>query len=1075
MKKRILSILLSVIMLLGMMPVTALPTFAEAGGKDYLSLYNSHGGQIIGDTDVVTYYYVDSDITCTAEDAGVSGLSIRDYAEVHIFVEEGATLTCIGSKGSDRLNGGGAGIEVPEHAALYLEGDGTVIAKGGAGADGEDGIQGEKGYFEGHFNLFMLGTAYDYYGGNGGRGGNGGGGAGAGIGTVGGIGGVGGVGGKGDGGDCEEDHMSITAGEKGYHGAMAKPAGTIRTSPTIKLTAVGGEPGQGGDSTMVNGLTNLKYYQYCCTAVPGCTGGGGQGGGAGASVGIGGQGGGGGTGGNGSPAIFREGSDYHDVKLHTGYGGGNTDGNYIEGSNMGQGCNEYIFQKNKYKFEGKDDFPNIELKFGAAGGADSVHVHTFDEKDRCIECTEREWIIDENGVLLKYNGNGGEIVIPEGVTKIDSNLFNGNMAVTGVVFPSTLEEIGSSAFSGSGLASVSFPSSVKTIGHNAFQNCTSLTSVTFPEEGEITILNSTFQGIPLTSVDIPVSVKAIGYNAFRDCASLKNVTVHWAEGEIVTPLSDAFSGIASDCVLYVPPTAAELYKSNTAWGKFSPISATMPYMAYDFESGSFVQKASPITPVQLTSSDSSVVLPGGWYAAGTATIDGSLTFEDDAFIILENGETLTVGGGIIAGGDLTFYAQTTSLDNMGGVQVPGTAGDGIPGIECTGKALDIHGGKIEVYAGKYAAGIGGRESKDGGNVTVCGGYVKAQSRADGAGIGGGRGGAGNAFTIYGGKVDARGSNSSGIGGGWAGAGGTITVNGGEVSTAGNIGSGYQYGGSNGKLTKVIINDGKVSVGGDQSNLGGNGSTVEINGGDIKITQGTLGVAPNGGNADITIRGGNVDSYCYYYAAIGGTDAGNVNVKVYGGSIKAQSKNKDAVDATSLTLYPDTEKCELFTVKDFSGNELSGSPVTEQKDIISTVSGKQQVQIDLDYAHTGMSDSVCDKCGYVEKLTMALFDSKAEAKRIVTQTAGENQSAEMQAIVKEAEKKIDEAKSTEEIENAVWESLAKIEAQKEVEKQNELICRKCRKVHADNFFGKIVCLFNRIVNWFITCFENIKNI
>lgn len=156
---------------------------------------------------------------------------------------------------------------------------------------------------------------------------------------------------------------------------------------------------------------------------------------------------------------------------------------------------------------------------------------------------------------------------------------------------------------------------------------------------------------------------------------------------------------------------------------------------------------------------------GGWYAAGTATIDGSLTFEDDAFIILENGETLTVGGGIIAGGDLTFYAQTTSLDNMGGVQVPGTAGDGIPGIECTGKALDIHGGKIEVYAGKYAAGIGGRESKDGGNVTVCGGYVKAQSRADGAGIGGGRGGAGNAFTIYGGKVDARGSNSSGIGGG----------------------------------------------------------------------------------------------------------------------------------------------------------------------------------------------------------------------------------------------------------------------------------------------------------------------
>jgi len=31
--------------------------------------------------------------------------------------------------------------------------------------------------------------------------------------------------------------------------------------------------------------------------------------------------------------------------------------------------------------------------------------------------------IDENGVLTKYNGNGGDVVIPEGVTEIVASTF----------------------------------------------------------------------------------------------------------------------------------------------------------------------------------------------------------------------------------------------------------------------------------------------------------------------------------------------------------------------------------------------------------------------------------------------------------------------------------------------------------------------------------------------------------------------------------------------------------------------------------------------------------------------------
>ena len=968
MKKRIIGILLTAFMLIGIIPFSAIPALAETEVRES-TLESSTGGQTIGERDVIYYYYVKSDTSCTATEPKVSGLSIVDGAEVHIVLENGATLTCTGGDASGFM-GGGAGIEVPQYATLYLEGEGTVIATGGNAANGNNGYRGDPGSIK-HDTTFYVFDTSTYSGGNGGAGGSGGAGAGAGIGTIGSGGGRGGYGGHGDGGSIDEDHVNVAAGEKGADAQPIIPMGTLRTSPTVKLTATGGAVGKPGICPYPYGIKCQQIDNYY-TAVCGCSGGGGQGGGAGASIGTGGQGGGGGAGGNGGPAFYSAGNDYYAAKLYSGYGGGNTDGNYVEGANMGQGGKEFVFCHSNSPVIFWDGYPYCERNFGGAGGTDGVeHTHIFDEDGCCIVCAASEFVIDENGVLLKYNGFGGEIVIPEGVTRIANNVFAGNTAVTGIVLPSTLKEIGSSAFNGSGLTSISFPSSIKTIGHNAFQNCASLTSVTFPEEGEITILNSTFQGTPLTNIDIPVSVKAIGYNAFLNCTNLQNVTVHWTEAdEIVTPQGSAFTGISSDCVLSVPSNTAQLYKNNTVWSKFSLINDTMLYMAYDTELKTFVQQASPVAPTELTSSDDAVTLPGGWYVAGDATIGGSLMFEGDAFIILESGSTLTVDGGIIAGGDLTFYAQTTTLDDMGGVHVPGTAGDGIPGINCSGKALNIHGGKIEVYGGRYAAGISGVERADGGNVTVYGGFVKAQSKADGAGIGGGNGGAGGKFTIYGGKVVANGSNSSGIGGGRTGAGGEIVINGGEVETNGNIGGGYEHG-SSGVTTKVTINDGKITVSGDYSVIGGSNSTVEINGGEIKTVYGAIGVGNGGSNAVVTIRGGIIDAWNYYYPAIGGSDD-EVYVNIYGGNIKAKSSSKDAIVAKEVNICPDDEKCEQFTVKDFSDNELTDSPITEETDITDILSENKQIKIDLNYAHTfngayvinedGTHSRKCSVCG-----------------------------------------------------------------------------------------------------------------
>ncbi len=69
------------------------------------------------------------------------------------------------------------------------------------------------------------------------------------------------------------------------------------------------------------------------------------------------------------------------------------------------------------------------------------------------------------------------------------------------------------------------PDSVKTIGEDAFSYCYSLTSVTIPDS-VTTIDNDAFRNCDsLTSVTIPDSVKTIGYNAFDSCDSLTSVTI----------------------------------------------------------------------------------------------------------------------------------------------------------------------------------------------------------------------------------------------------------------------------------------------------------------------------------------------------------------------------------------------------------------------------------------------------------------------------------------------------------------------------------------------------------------------
>ena len=112
----------------------------------------------------------------------------------------------------------------------------------------------------------------------------------------------------------------------------------------------------------------------------------------------------------------------------------------------------------------------------------------------------------------------GDVVIPQGVTKIPNYAFYKLKSIISVTIPDSVISIGSYAFYGcTSLASITIPDSVTWIAGSAFSGCTSLASVTIPDS--VTWIGSgAFSGCTsLQSVTIPDSVISIGDGVFTNC------------------------------------------------------------------------------------------------------------------------------------------------------------------------------------------------------------------------------------------------------------------------------------------------------------------------------------------------------------------------------------------------------------------------------------------------------------------------------------------------------------------------------------------------------------------------------
>lgn len=155
------------------------------------------------------------------------------------------------------------------------------------------------------------------------------------------------------------------------------------------------------------------------------------------------------------------------------------------------------------------------------------------------------------------------VVIPNSVTIIGAYAFMNNYTLASVTIPDSVTSISSSPFNNcSNLSTAIIPDSATSIGTSAFQNYYGLVSVILPDSAPSIGGSAFYSCSSLTSVIIPDSVTSIGGSAFYACYGLGFIKFTSTTPPTVQS-SNAWTGLPTDCIIYVPSGYLEDYEDAT--------------------------------------------------------------------------------------------------------------------------------------------------------------------------------------------------------------------------------------------------------------------------------------------------------------------------------------------------------------------------------------------------------------------------------------------------------------------------------------------------------------------------------
>jgi predicted small lipoprotein YifL len=140
--------------------------------------------------------------------------------------------------------------------------------------------------------------------------------------------------------------------------------------------------------------------------------------------------------------------------------------------------------------------------------------------------------VDGGVEITGYIGNTLEVKIPniiEGAHVVSiSGAFDNRSAITEIIIPDSVTNIGSRAFQGTALTSIVLPNGIASIGDEVFAN-TGLTSVILPNNLE-RIGSEVFANTGISNITLPDTVTRVGNDGFRCC-------INWIDGSLIPEMS----------------------------------------------------------------------------------------------------------------------------------------------------------------------------------------------------------------------------------------------------------------------------------------------------------------------------------------------------------------------------------------------------------------------------------------------------------------------------------------------------------------------------------------------------------
>ena len=118
------------------------------------------------------------------------------------------------------------------------------------------------------------------------------------------------------------------------------------------------------------------------------------------------------------------------------------------------------------------------------------------------------------------------------------------------------------------LTSITIPNNITSIESSAFRYCTSLTDIKIGD-GVTSIGSAAFRNCnSLENITIPNSATSIGSSAFADCSSLKEIYCKPTTPPTVTS-NTIFNNNASIRKIYVPTESTNVYTSTNYWKDYA--------------------------------------------------------------------------------------------------------------------------------------------------------------------------------------------------------------------------------------------------------------------------------------------------------------------------------------------------------------------------------------------------------------------------------------------------------------------------------------------------------------------------